>query len=412
MLNVLSLFGCIAFSIDVVSPEQETGEPTIVDTSDTQDVETGIPDDSGEIPDTSDTEETDTQETDTPDDGDEYTSDEMMMGNYIELKNDLLLVNELEDGHSLFETRNFLRFDEDWGFAVTLMPYDEETADMLAGPNNTDGQEISLFVSGNNIITLQFEHYNEGMYRPVVRLVSKGVGNETIGFVLVEQPYYPDGTGPSIEDVPMYSREEIVSGLRIAALYTESGPMHEFTLYINNPGQPAIETMFGAPSQSNLQASANLADVRFGLGVAYDEPTEPPALIIEHDAQDVKAKVDNLLIYVLTTNGCSPDIGDYLEPPEPTSEDPDPTVAFVEDMDCLPGLPHVDGFHLWSMDPVLSDLAPDTLDENLIEDTSQKEMNPPNVHFNFVVHQGEFINHSAVPNDELFPYFKFRSVEE
>ena len=28
------------------------------------------------------------------------------------------------------------------------MPYDTETADILAGPNNTDGQEISLFVSG------------------------------------------------------------------------------------------------------------------------------------------------------------------------------------------------------------------------------------------------------------------------
>ena len=86
----------------------------------------------------------------------------------------------------------------------------------------------------------------------------------------------------------------------------------------------------------------------FGLGVAYNELTEPPALIIEHDAQDVKAKVDNLLIYVLTTNGCSPDINDYLSPPDPTTEDPNPTEAFVADMDCSPLLEHVDGFHLWS----------------------------------------------------------------
>ena len=157
---------------------------------------------------------------------------------------------------------------------------------------------------------------------------------------------------------------------------------------------------------------ANLADVRFGLGVAYEEPTELTELIIEHDTQDVKAKVVNLLIYVLTTNGCSPDTNDYLSPPDPTAEEPDPTEALVEDMDCLPGQSHVDGFHLWPMDPVLSDLAPDTLDENLIEDKSQKEMNPPNLHFNFVVHQGEVNSHYPVSNDDLFPYFKFRSIEE
>ena len=409
MLNLINLLGCIAFSVEISPPEQETDTDIFVDTSDTDDLETGTPDDTGDVSDTSDTEETDTQETDTPDDEGEYTSDDLMMGNYIELKDNLFLVNELEDGHSLFGTRNFLRFDHEWGFAVTLMPYDTETADILAGENNTDGEEISLFVSGNNIITLQFEHYNDGMYRPLVRLVSKTIGNETAGFVLVEEPYSPDSIGQGIENVPMYTREEIVSGLRIVALYTLRGAKYEFTLFINDPSQPAIETMFNQPSQADLSWNSPLADVRFGLGVEYDEPTEPPALFIEHDAQDVKAKVDNLLIYVLTNNGCSADTNDYFQPPDPTADVPDPTDALLDDMDCLPLLDDVDGFQLWSMDPIWSESEPDTLADNLIADTSEIEWNR---HFKFVVHQGDFSGNSPVSTDELFPYFKVRSIEE
>ena len=99
-MDVLRLYRCPL--------QQETGILTTVDTADTQDVETGIPADSGEISDTSDTEETDTQETDTPVDPDEYTNDDFMMGHYIELKDDLFLVNELqylgEYSYSLFKT--------------------------------------------------------------------------------------------------------------------------------------------------------------------------------------------------------------------------------------------------------------------------------------------------------------------
>ena len=63
MLNVLNVLGCIALNVDLTPQEQETGLSITVDTSDTEEVETGTPDDTGEVPDTADTEETDTQDT-------------------------------------------------------------------------------------------------------------------------------------------------------------------------------------------------------------------------------------------------------------------------------------------------------------------------------------------------------------
>ena len=88
------------------------------------------------------------------------------------------------------------------------MPYDPLSASNFAGENNQDGKEFTLFVSGSNIFTLQFVHYPEspGMYRPIVRFVSKNSDNVTCGYVQVEEPY-------QAPDMPrLYSREEIVSG--------------------------------------------------------------------------------------------------------------------------------------------------------------------------------------------------------
>ena len=59
------------------------------DTADTELVETGDVDETGLIIDTSDTEETDTQDTDTNHQPDQYTADDLMMGNYLEFKEDL-----------------------------------------------------------------------------------------------------------------------------------------------------------------------------------------------------------------------------------------------------------------------------------------------------------------------------------
>ena len=108
--------------------------------------------DTAEVEDTaSDTDTEDTEETDTPVDPNEYTNDDFMMGNYIELKNNLFLLNEPQNSNSLYSNRNFLRFNETWGFAVTLQPFDAAGADNMAGFNNQDGKELALFVSGNNI---------------------------------------------------------------------------------------------------------------------------------------------------------------------------------------------------------------------------------------------------------------------
>ena len=81
------------------------------------------------------------------------------------------------------------------------MPYDTETADILAGPNNTDGQEISLFVSGNNIITLHLSIITKACIDRLVRTGFQDPWKRNSRVCAIEEPYFPDGTGPSIEDV-------------------------------------------------------------------------------------------------------------------------------------------------------------------------------------------------------------------
>ena len=404
MLNVLTLFGCIAFSIDVVSPEQETGEPTIVDTSDTQDVETGTPADSGEIPDTSDTEETDTQETDTPVDLDEYTNDDFMMGNYIELKNNLFLLNEPQNSHSLYSDRNFLRFNETWGFAVTLQPFDAEGADNMAGLNNQDGKELALFVSGNNIFTLQFVHVEEapGTYRPIVRLVSIDGPNSNCAYMPIEQPY--DSGSGGIGNIVTYSRADIVGGMRILARYLPNDPMNMFQLYINDEWTPAIEVELDPPADCGIDGSAGVGNVRFGVGVEYYD--NGPNF---HATEDIKAKVDNLMIFS-TSNYCQPDFFTYFNPPIGNQEEPDPTLSYFSSIDCNTALQTLDGFHGWPMDPVMDDNR--QINSNIIQDASELEPNPPNVVFNFKIRQGGLMNHNPVPPADLDDYFKVREVTE
>ena len=412
ILNVLNALGCIALNIALEPQEQETGMSIIVDTGDTEDVETGIPDDSGEEPDTSDTEETDTQDTDTNDQPDQYTSDDLMMGSYMEFKDDLFLVNDMDsDGHSLYANRNFLRFNSSWAFAVSLMPYDPRTANLLARENNQDGHEIALFVSGNNIFTIQFVHFEDmpGMYRPIVRLVSKGAGNVTCGYIQLEQPF--DEANGGIANAPMYTREEIVGGVQIAAMYSAvaGAQMKNLRLYVNNPDQPAIDVSFGTPGDCSMDDTANLANVRFGLGAAYFDDTPVPN---ERMAEYVQAKVDNLVIFDFSYNTCNHNWNPYFYPADPTVESPDQTEDMMESMDCLSGQEHIDGFHLWSMNPQMDRENPEDINSNIIQDVSELEMNPPYVVFNFRIHKGTFLGNASVPPNQLGQYFKVREVTE
>ena len=93
------------------------------------------------------------------------------------------------------------------------MPYDPRTANLFAWENNQDGHEIALFVSGKQHLYDTIAHFEEmpGMYRPIVRLVSKGAGNVTCGYIQLEQPY--DEANGGVANAPMYTREEIVGGL-------------------------------------------------------------------------------------------------------------------------------------------------------------------------------------------------------
>ena len=98
MILVTNMLACIAFDVQVVPQIQDdtavqgtdSGFEIILDTADDEDTSLDT--------DTEDTEETDTQETDTPDGPDDYTSENLMLGSYLELKNDLYLSNKPELG--------------------------------------------------------------------------------------------------------------------------------------------------------------------------------------------------------------------------------------------------------------------------------------------------------------------------
>ena len=138
----------------------------------------------------------------------------------------------------------------------------------MAGPNNQDGQELSLFVSGNNIFTLQFVHVEEspGMYRPIVRLVSVDGPNSNCAYMPIEQPY--DSRNGGIGNLRAYSREDIVGGMRVVARYINpvDSPMNRFELYINDAWIPAIEVELGAPDDCGTDGTAGVGNVRFGVG--------------------------------------------------------------------------------------------------------------------------------------------------
>ena len=158
-----------------------------------------------------------------------------------------------------------------------------------------------------------------------------------------------------------------------------------------------------------MDDSANLANVRFGLGASYFDEAPVPN---ERTAEYVQAKVDNLAIFDFSINTCHPNWSPYFYPPEPTLNEPDQTEAMMTSMDCLSGLEHIDGFHLWGMDPQMDQENPNEINSNIIQDVSELEQNPSGVVFNFRIHKGTFLNNNSVPPNQVSQYFKVREVTE
>ena len=81
-------------------------------------------------------------------------------------------------------------------------------------------------------------------------------------------------------------------------------------------------------------------------------------------------------------------------------------------MDCNSENQNLDGFHGWSMDPVMDANNPEQINSNIIQDVSDLENNPTNVVFNFKIRQGGLMDHLPVPPTDLYDYFKVREVTE
>ena len=121
MILVTNLLACIAFDVQVEPQIQDDTAVSGTDSGFEIILDTAEEEDTASDTDTEDTDETDTQETDTPDSPDDYTSENLMLGSYLELKDDFYLSNQPEIGstQSLYSERNFLRFNHMWGFAVS-----------------------------------------------------------------------------------------------------------------------------------------------------------------------------------------------------------------------------------------------------------------------------------------------------
>ena len=154
----VGLLGCISPSIQV---QQDTGSGTI-DSGDTDDTNDPIDTEDTEDTEETDTEETDTQETDTqdtdtdapldvldPDYGTAFMRDQFLVINTeVSLGTALLRSSGAIDmNQSLY---GFLRDDSDWGFAVSLGGFDQESNDRLLT------QPISLFRANGAILTLSW----------------------------------------------------------------------------------------------------------------------------------------------------------------------------------------------------------------------------------------------------------------
>ena len=312
-LTLIGLMGCISPGIQLTLEDtgiSDEDTPGGIDTGDTTDPEDTNPDDTDtDDPDTDDpdTDDPDTDDTDTDDhdtdDTDDMDSDlEVDMDYGLPFMRDTYLIFDgsmvLGSSHSLTGSSdpilsNFLKVDADWGFAVSIGPYNHTSHQAMLD------DRIALFRANNSLITLDW-NFNGSVYIPILNMHRFGAisGGPT---EKCENTIFSNGnSGNGLTEA------ELINGYRIYMTHETYQSIDEppisygsFTLYVHS--SDGLDESFTLMSQgqgsvsgvcSNLQSDDHIF---FGKGVNAMVSIVPGETSVS--VPDLQARVDDLVIF-------------------------------------------------------------------------------------------------------------------
>ena len=304
----VGLLGCISPSIQV---QQDTGSGTI-DSGDTDDTNDPIDTEDTEDTEETDTEETDTEETDTEEtDTQDTDTDEpldMLDPDYgtAFMRDQFLVINtEVSLGTALLRSSGaidmnqalygFLKDDSDWGFAVSLGGFDQESAERLLN------QPMSLFRANGAILTLSWVA-SGGEFRPILMLNRfTNESNER----LCELTVYGSSNGATISETDLHK------GYRIYVISEDFGVNSSMQMYVqySSSGSIVLERMFGSLTGPTGDCETPRTDdfILFGKGgfAASAIESEPN----DFDVPDLQARVDDIVFFNQTGIQAFLDVG-------------------------------------------------------------------------------------------------------
>lgn len=286
----MGLMGCIAPSIQV---QQDTGRG-IVDTGDTDDTEEPL--------DTEDTEETDTQDTDTEETDTEETDTDDTPLDVLDpdygtafMRDQFLLINtEITIGTSLLRSGGpidmnqalygFLKDDSDWGFAVSLGGFDQESHERLLS------EPSSLFRANGAIVTLSWVPSGEEL-RPLIMLNRFA---ETPSEVeLCELTVYGSSNGNTV------AASDLQNGYRIYVFSEDLGTNNSVQMYVqySSAGSIILERMFGSMNGPTGECEDYITDDYILLGKGAFAQSAIDSEPNDFDVPDLQARVDDIVLF-------------------------------------------------------------------------------------------------------------------
>lgn len=300
----VGLLGCISPSIQV---QQDTGSG-LIDTGDTDDTNDPIDTEDTEDTEETDTEETDTEETDTQD-TDTDPPLEMLDPDYgtAFMRDQFLVINtEVSLGTSLLRSGGsidmdqalygFLKDDSDWGFAVSLGGFDQESAERLLT------QPISLFRANGAIITLNWMP-SDGELRPIIML--NRFTDESNEIRLCELTEYGSTNGATISETDLHN------GYRIYVISQDFGVNSSMQMYVqySSSGTIVLERMFGSLTGPTGECETPITDDFILLGKGGFAVSAIDSEPNDFDVPDLQGRVDDIVFFNSTGVKAFLDVG-------------------------------------------------------------------------------------------------------
>ena len=303
ILTLVGLMGCISPGIQLTVEDTDIpgDTPGEIDTGDTTDPEDTDPEDTD--PDDTDTDDPDTDDTDTDDtDTDDTDSDLELDMDYglLFMRNTYLIFDEtmvLGSSHSLTGSPspillNFLKVDADWGFAVSIGPY-----------NNTSHQamlddRIALFRANNSLITLDW-NLSGSNYIPILNM--HRFENVNGSATKCENTIFSNGnSGAGLTE------SQLANGYRIYMMHETFQSIEEppvsygaFTLYVHS--SDGLDESFTLMSQGQGSVSGECLNLQSDDHIFFGKGVNAVASLIPGETSvfvpDLQARVDDLVIF-------------------------------------------------------------------------------------------------------------------